>query len=86
MKYVLFRNPKIIYREEEYGGLVSSGLELYIIEKKDYNFLKKLDKEKFILEKDLSEEEIILSKKFIQKGVVIKVDYERIKNKIGKTI
>jgi len=86
MEYVVFRNPKILYREEEYGGLISIGLELFIITKEEHEFLKKLDKKKFVLEKDLTEKEKKMTKKFTEKNIIIRVEHNRIKDKIKKVI
>ena len=86
MEYVVFRNPRILYRSEEYGGLISIGLELFIITKEEHDFLKKLDEKKFTLEKNLNDEEKKMMNKFVKKNIVIKVEYNRIKDKIGKVI
>lgn len=85
MEYVVFRNPRILYREEEYGGLISTP-ELFIITKEEYEFLKKLDEKKFILEKDLTEKEKKMTKKFSVKNIVIRTEYNKIKDKIRKVI
>lgn len=85
MEYVVFRNPRILYREEGYGGLISTP-ELFIITKEEYRFLKKLDKKKFILEKNLTEKEKKMIKKFTEKGIIVKVEYNKIKDKIKKVI
>ncbi|MFH1607746.1 MAG: hypothetical protein ABIA78_01300 [archaeon] len=86
MRSIIFRNPRITYRKEDYGGLINLGLELYIIDEEGYNFLKKLDNIKFILEENLNSKEKIILEKFIPKGIVVRTDYEKIKDKIQKVI
>ncbi|MBU4308830.1 MAG: hypothetical protein KJ566_03485 [Nanoarchaeota archaeon] len=86
MEYVVFRNPRMLYREEEYGGLISIGSNLFIIKKEEHKFLKKLDEKKFILEKDLTEKEKKMIKKFTEKNIIIRVEYDKIKDKIKKVI
>ena len=44
MEFVIFKNPNAKYREEDFGGIVRSNFQFYILDKKQYKFLKNLDK------------------------------------------
>ena len=76
MEFVIFKNPNAKYREEDFGGIVRSNFQFYILDKKQYKFLKNLDKFRYYnsLKKD-------------EKKILLKIDSKRaeeiIKNKDG---
>jgi len=84
--YILFRNPKVKYRKEEYGGIVKTREGMFIIDKKTFKILETIngaktyseiavDKETKKIVDDLLKLSIILP---IKKKVV-----EKIKQKLN---
>ena len=42
--FVIFKNPHLRYRKEEFGGIVKLKLKTLIINKKQYNLIEKIKK------------------------------------------
>ena len=59
------------YRKEDFGGVVQSDFQFYILNKKQYKFLKNLDKFKYynLLKKD----EKKIADKFLEKRILLKI-------------
>lgn len=75
MAFIIFKNPTIALREEEFGGLVKIGSEIFILNRKRYLFLKNFNKP--IKEKKLNNKDRKLTDILIKKGILLKIDKEK---------
>ena len=48
MNFVIFRNPHLRFREEEFGGVVKLQSKMFIVNKKQYKLIEKVKNEAFI--------------------------------------
>ncbi len=82
MEFVIFKNPKVKYRGEDFGGIVESDFQFYILNKKQYKFLKNLNKFKYY--DSLKKDEKKIVDKFLEKKILLKIESKRAE-KIIKT-
>ena len=75
MAFIIFKNPTIALREEEFGGLVKIGSEIFILNKKQYLFLKNFNKP--CKEEKLNNKDGKLTDILIKKGILLKIDKEK---------
>ncbi len=75
--FVIFKNPYLRYRKEEFGGIVKLKLKTLIINKKQYKLIKKI--KNFLVYSDLNNLNKKIANKLIENNVLLKVDFERAK-------
>jgi hypothetical protein len=75
--FVIFKNPHLRYRKEDFGGIAKLQLRTLIINKKQYNFLEKI--EKVLVYKNLTELEKQIADKLIENKLLLKVDLKKAK-------
>lgn len=56
MSYLIFKNPRIKYRKEDFGGLLKTDKGIFIIDKDVFEFLNSFSQE---MEDNISNSEII---------------------------
>ena len=72
MKFVVFRNPKFLSREEKFGGLVKLQNQLLVLGKKEYALLKKIAK--YIDYNILNKNEQGIADKLIEFNILLKIE------------
>ncbi len=77
MDFVIFKNPNLRYRKEDFGGIVKLQLKTLIINKKQYNLINKI--EKILVYNSLSNSDKKIADKLIENHVLLKVDINRAK-------
>lgn len=75
--FVIFKNPYLRYRKEEFGGIAKIVLKTFILNKSQYSLVSKI--KKIIVYGDLNEFEKKIANKLIEEGLLLKVDLERAK-------
>ncbi len=75
--FVIFKNPYLRYRKEEFGGIAKLKLKTFIINKKQYSLIDKIVK--ILVYNDLSEIEKNIVDKLIENKLLLKVDIEKAK-------
>jgi hypothetical protein len=71
MEYLIFKNPKIKYRKEAFGGLLRFDLNIFILNKREYNFLNKI--KRYIRYSNLSKPDMKIADKFLKNNIVLKL-------------
>jgi len=77
MNFVVFKNPYLRYRKEDFGGIVKLQLKTLIINKKQYNLINKI--EKILVYNSLSNFDKKIADKLIENHILLKVDINRAK-------
>ena len=77
MNFVVFKNPYLRYRKEDFGGIVKLQLKTLIINKKQYNLINKI--EKILVYNSLSNFDKKIVDKLIENHILLKVDINRAK-------
>ncbi|MFH1823133.1 MAG: hypothetical protein ABH817_00225 [archaeon] len=75
--FVIFKNPNLRYRKEDFGGIVKLTLKTLIINKQQYELIEKI--KKIMIYSDLDDFEIKIADKLIENGVFLKIDLNRAK-------
>jgi len=75
--FVIFKNPYLRYRKEDFGGIVKLKLKTLIINKKQYNLIDKINK--VLVYGDLNDSDKKIVDKLIENNVLLKVNLERAK-------
>ena len=75
--FVIFKNPYLRYRKEDFGGIVKLQLKTLIINKKQYNLINKI--EKILVYNSLSNFDKKIADKLIENHILLKVDINRAK-------
>lgn len=78
--FVIFKNPNLRYRKEEFGGIVKLKLKTLIINKRQYNLINKIDK--VLVYGDLNGSDQKIVDKLIENNLLLRVNLERAK-KLG---
>jgi isopentenyl diphosphate isomerase/L-lactate dehydrogenase-like FMN-dependent dehydrogenase len=73
--FVVFKNPYLRYRKEEFGGIAKIVLKTFILNRPQYSLISKI--KKIIVYEDLEEFERKIVNKLIEEGLLLKVDLER---------
>ena len=72
MEYIIFKDPRLKYRKESFGGIAMLKFQTIILGKREFNFLEKFGKYKdYNL---LNETEKKIADKFLNFGILIKID------------
>lgn len=72
MEYIIFKNPRISHRKEEFGGLVKSNFQILILGKEEYSLLENLGKYKDYNSFNKEEKKII--GKFLKLDIFLKIE------------
>lgn len=75
--FVIFKNPYLRCREEEFGGIVKLKLKTFIVNKKQYELINGI--KKVLIYGDLKELDKLIVNKLIVNNVLLKVDIKRAK-------
>jgi len=75
--FVVFKNPYLRYRKEEFGGIAKLKLKTFIINKKQFLLIEKI--KKLLVYYDLNDIEKKRVDKLIENKLLLKVDLERAK-------
>ena len=75
--FVIFKNPHLRYRKEEFGGIVKLKLKTLIINKKQYNLIEKI--KKVLVYSDLGDVDRKIANKLIENNILLRVDLDRAK-------
>ncbi len=75
--FVIFKSPYLRYRREEFGGIAKLNLKTFIINKIQYELIKKI--KKVLVYEDLTKTEQKVTDKLIENKLLLKVDLERAK-------
>jgi hypothetical protein len=73
--FVVFKNPYLRYRKEEFGGIAKIVLKTFILNRSQYSLISEI--KKIIVYEDLDEFERKIVNKLIEEGLLLKVDLER---------
>lgn len=76
MKKILFKNPNIKLRKENFGGLVKLNNNLYIIGEKEYNFLKHI---KVYADNNSNKINSKIIESFLKTGILLEIGREKAK-------
>ncbi len=75
--FIIFKNPHLRIRKEEFGGVVKLKLKTFIINKKQYNLINRI--KKVLVYEDLEELDKLIVNKLIENNILLKVDIKRAK-------
>jgi len=75
--FVIFKNPHLRYRKEEFGGIAKIVLKTFILNKSQYLLIDKI--KKIIVYENLNKTEKKIAGKLIEEGLLLKVELERAK-------
>jgi len=75
--FVIFKNPYLRYRKEEFGGIAKLNLKTFIINKIQYNLIDKI--KKVLVYGELNQIGQKVADKLIENKLLLKVDLERAK-------
>jgi len=77
MDFVIFKNPNLRYRKEEFGGIAKLQFKTFIINKKQYDLINNL--KKILVYGNLSDSDRKIVNKLIENNILLKVDIFRAK-------
>lgn len=80
MDFIIFKNPNLRYRSEEFGGVAKILLKLFMLSKEQYKFIETLKSTRVYSDLNAIEQKIADS--LIEQGLLMKVDLEKAK-KLG---
>lgn len=73
--FVIFKNPHLRHREEEFGGIVKLQLKTFIINKRQYEKIKKI--KKILIYSTLNNSDKQIINKLIENNILLKVNLSR---------
>tara|TARA_Y100000310_G_C20610734_1_gene777849 strand:+ start:1149 stop:1415 length:267 start_codon:yes stop_codon:yes gene_type:complete len=73
--FVIFKNPHLRYRKENFGGIVKLKLKTLIINKRQYELIKKI--KKVLVYNKLNNLDKKITDKLIENNILLKVDLSR---------
>lgn len=79
MDFFIFKNKFVKYRKESFGGIVSFNSNTYILNKKEYNLLDKINQKRYILKSSLNKSEIEICNKLIYNQIFLKLNFDKAK-------
>ena len=75
--FVIFKNPHLRYRIEEFGGVVKLKMKTLIINRRQYQFINKI--KKVLIYDDLNTSDKQIADGLMKNDILIKVDLDRAK-------
>ena len=75
--FVIFKNPDLRYRKEEFGGIVKLKLKTMLINKSQYELIDRI--KKVLIYSKLNNKEKMMADKLIENYILLKVDLKRAK-------
>lgn len=73
--FVLFKNPYLRYRKEEFGGIVKIRLKTFLLDTEQYDFIMNIDK--IFLYNELNQYEKKIVKNLIKNKILLKVELKK---------
>jgi hypothetical protein len=73
--FVIFKNPHLRYRKEDFGGVVKLQLKTLIINKKQYELINGI--KKILVYNLLNDSDKRIVEKLINENILLKVDVDR---------
>ena len=80
MKNIIFKNKRVIYRKESFGGIAQYNSQLFILDKEQFAFIKKF--KKYISYSRLNKKEKQIVDEFLKHEIFLKIDENIIKDSI----
>lgn len=75
--FVIFKNPDLRYRKEEFGGIVKLKLKTMLINKSQYELIDRI--KKVLIYSKLNNKEKKMADKLIENYILLKVDLNKAK-------
>ena len=75
--FVIFKNPYLRYRKEDFGGVVKLQLKTLIINKRQYEIINNI--KKVLVYNSLSDANKLIVEKLVNENILLKVDINRAK-------
>ena len=75
--FVIFRNPHLRYRKEDFGGIAKLNLKTFIINRMQFDLIEKI--KKVSVYKNLTKTEQKVADKLIENYLLLKVDLKKAK-------
>jgi hypothetical protein len=75
--FVIFKNPDLRYRKEEFGGIVKLKLKTMLINKSQYELIDRI--KKVLIYSKLNDKEKKMADKLIENNILLKVELNRAK-------
>jgi|APSaa5957512622_1039677.scaffolds.fasta_scaffold85541_2 hypothetical protein len=75
--FVIFKNPNLRYRKEDFGGIIKLKLKTLIINQKQYNFINGI--KKILIYNELTDLDKKIANKLIENNILLKVSLTRAK-------
>ena len=75
--FVVFKNPHLRYREEDFGGVAKLQLKTFILNKKQYNLISNI--KKVLVYGSLSEFDKKIVDVLIKESIILKVNLDKSK-------
>ncbi len=82
-EYILFKHPDLKIRKEKFGGIIKTVRGLFLIDKKAYCLLKKIDNKKTYSELTEENESKKVIEDLLKLKIILKIEVgraERVKN------
>lgn len=73
--FVIFKNPNLRYRNEEFGGIARLNLKTFILNKIQYNLIERI--QRIILYGNLTSTEKKVADRLIDEKILLKINLER---------
>ena len=75
--FVIFKNPYLRYRKEDFGGVVKLQLKTLIINKRQYELINNI--KKVLVYNSLNDADKQIVEKLIKENILLKIDISRAK-------
>lgn len=75
--FIIFKNPNLRYRKEDFGGIAKLRLKTLIINRQQYKLIKKI--KKVLIYNELDDSDKKITDKLIENNIFLKVDLDRAK-------
>ncbi|HJX50924.1 MAG TPA: hypothetical protein VJ438_05685 [Candidatus Nanoarchaeia archaeon] len=76
-EFILFKHPDLKFRKENFGGIVKTNGGLYIIDKRAFNIIHKINNKKTYSELTVDEQSKNIINELIRIGVILKINKKR---------
>ena len=75
--FVIFKNPYLRYRKEDFGGVLKLQLKTLIINKRQYEIINNI--KKVLVYNSLSDADKLIAEKLVNENILLKVNINRAK-------
>ena len=76
-EYILFKHPDLKIRKEDFGGIIKTVEGLFLIDKKAYMMLNKIDNKKTYLELAKDNESKKIVDELLKLRIILKIEIEK---------